>query len=754
MRRGLVFFLSFSAAVFLAVYLLPALWMPWLALGLGVCALPFLFWRGRRWVALGLVGMALAFLWFWGYRAFFFAPAEALDGRRTEIELHISDYPTALDYGGRLHGWVIQPGQAPVEALFYGPDEVMALEPGDTVVVTADCSLATQLYGEEVRYYTSKGTFLRAIARGDLFVTRAEGAPWWSLPARWGEALRGGIRAAFPGETGELVAAIVTGDRTGLSQGRYFDLARCGAAHMVAVSGMHVCFLIAFLTLFTGKNAKRRAAVCIPVVVVFALAVGASPSVLRASFVQLALLVAPLVRREPDRPTLISFTLFVLLLLNPFSAANIGLQLSFAAVVGIEILAPRLTARTDKWVPHREGRLWRMLGRVLRFFWTTLATTLGATLFTLPLSLFYFETLSFISPIANLLLLPAVSALFALGLLLGPLALLLPKLAGALGLLFSPLAHYVLGLSAAGAALPYSAVTLTDTYYPALVVGIYALVAIALFWRGQRRRLWVFLSAGAVMTLAAILFTSLAFQLSPLTVAVLDVGQGQSVALSSKGQTCLIDCGGNSLDDPGDIAADYLLDRGHKQLDLLVLTHFHDDHAGGLETLFRRLDVRAVAVPDTDEDSPGRALLMELARAEGCAVEFIREDSVRPLGEATLKLYAPLGDGGANEEGLSALVSLGEFDMLLTGDMNTVVEKRLVKYGALPDCEVLVAGHHGSRYASGDALLDAVEPEAVFISVGRNSYGHPAQETLERLSRKGALIYRTDRAGTITLRVG
>ena len=754
MRRGLVFFSAFCAATFLAVYLLPGAWLPWLALGGAVGGVLTLCWRRTRLAALALAGVSLALVWFWGYRAVFFSPAEALAGRRTEIVLKISDYPQPLDYGGRVHGWAIQPGCAPVDTLFYGGDEVLALTPGDTVEVTADCSLADRLYGEDVRYYTSKGTFLRAMQRGDLAAVSPQRAPWWSLPARWGNALATGIRTAFPGEVGGLAAAVVTGDRSGLDEGQYFDLARCGVAHTVAVSGMHVCFLVSLLTFFLGHHSRRRAAVCIPVVVLFALVTGASPSVLRAAFFQLAILLAPLFRREPDKPTLISGALFALLLLNPYSAANIGLQLSFAAVVGIELLTPRLNRRLSTLMPQGDSRGARVAAALLRFVWATLSATLGATLFTLPLSLFYFGTLSFLAPLANLLLLPAVSILFVAGLFLGLLALVLPGVAGILGQICAPVGWYILRLSSLGASLPYSAVTLTDIYYPALVAALYVLVLFALFWRCRPKRAGFFLGAGAVMALAAVVFTSLGFQSSPLLATVLDVGQGQSVVLASGGKTCLVDCGGNALDNAGDVAADYLLDRGCKRVDLLVLTHFHDDHANGLATLFRRLEIGAVAVPDTDEDSPCRELLLSLAGEAGCPVEFIRADTVKPLGRAKLTLYAPLGDGGANEEGLAVLASREDFDLLLTGDMNTVVEERLVKYGALPDCEVLVVGHHGSRYATGEALLRAAAPEAAIISVGRNSYGHPAAETLERLAQQGATVYRTDELGNITLRVG
>ena len=115
-----------------------------------------------------------------------------------------------------------------------------------------------------------------------------------------------------------------------------------------------------------------------------------------------------------------------------------------------------------------------------------------------------------------------------------------------------------------------------------------------------------------------------------------------------------------------------------------------------------------------------------------------------------MSLFAPLGDGGANEEGLSLLVTAGEFDALITGDMNQVVEARLAKKD-LPPVELLVAGHHGSASATSRTLLDRVKPETAVISVGNNSYGHPAQETLTRLDERGVAIYRTDRMGTVTL---
>ena len=139
------------------------------------------------------------------------------------------------------------------------------------------------------------------------------------------------------------------------------------------------------------------------------------------------------------------------------------------------------------------------------------------------------------------------------------------------------------------------------------------------------------------------------------------------------------------------------------------------------------------------------------AQAHGVELVYLTQDAHVTLGGASLRVYAPLGDGGANEEGLSVLCTAGAFDALITGDMNAAVERRLIKYGALPDLELLVAGHHGSKYATSEELLLATTPERAVLSVGYNTYGHPADETLERLAAAGCEIYRTDWMRTVRI---
>ena len=715
------------------------------------------FQIARRLAALCL-GAALAFGWAAGYAEIFRAPAEALAGAEQTLTGTVASYPRETSIGGRSLTVKLDGGLAAPDVLLYAGADWADLRPGDRITCTARLRSSDFLYGDETTYYTAKGIYLLAYCNDPPQAERAEAVPLRYWPALCAHALRGGISAAFGGEGAPLAAAVTLGDKSGLDEGLYTALTRSGLMHAAVVSGMHISFLAGMIVfLFRGS---RRAALCaVPILLFYALMAGGTPSALRAVIMQAVILAGPLLNREPDPPTALGLALLVLLLQNPFAAASVSLQLSFASVAGIQLVSARMIQALEGPVKRklRGGGLPR---RALRGGWrllvSNLSVTLGAMVFTAPLIALYFGKLVLVSPLTNLLCLWAVTVLLILALLAGTLGIFLPGAAAVLRPILLLPARWLAAVTGALARLPLACLSSEDRNVRIWLAAVYVLaLSVALARRRLRQTLLALGCAGALLALA-IGLNALSVRRADLAVAALDVGQGASTLILSGDSAVLADCGGSGTDSAGDIAADRLALLGRRTLDALVFTHLDADHFNGAERLFARLRVRRVYVPDVGSHQEELAALRALAEDAGAEVIPVSAVTVIPAGSASVTLYPPMGSGTSNEEGLFLLATAGDFDALVTGDADAFVEDLLVKYRPIPDIELLLVGHHGSAGSTGQGLLDALRPELAVISVGYNSYGHPAQPVLDRLRAAGAEVWRTDTDGsvTVTLRDG
>lgn len=739
-RKLATFSFSFSAAVLLLRYGFPAALLLPLAL---VCALLAALSSARRLrFALICAGLGAALVWGAAYDAVIRAPVEAMEGETVTLTVPVTDFPRETARGVSV---TVDIGPA-ARALVYLEPEMNALMPGDELTFTAVMRPSDVLRGEDSDAYTSKGIYLTAAPkRGMASYVRPDSVPWRYWPALWSRALSAAIASALPADVSSLVNAVVTGSRDALSDGFTTSLQRSGLAHAVAVSGMHISFLAGVIFTLSGRYKKRTAVLLLPALALFTLVLGCTPSVVRAAVMQSLFLLAPLFGRESDTPTNLSFALLLLLLQNPYAAASVSLQLSFTSVAGIVLFSGRMFRAGWEKLP------WKSF--FVKFVWASVTTTLGALAFTTPLLAYYFGTVSLIAPLSNLLSLWAVSLVFLGGLLAGVLTLLCPVLGTLAALLATPAARYLNWLIPVLARAPYASVALDGVAFAAWLVFAYGVVVLTLAWPGKGKRPIVPVCCILITLCVSLVLNGLLYRIGPLTVTVLDVGQGGSAVLRAGTRVALVDCGGAGSRNAGDIAADYLEGRGVATLDLLVLTHFHADHANGVMELLARMPVSVLAVPAVREEIPLRDEILACAEEKGTQIVTVSDDMTVSFDTAQLTLYAPLGAGEANEEGLSVLCAADSFSALFTGDMDESVEKRLVKYGALPTVDLLMAGHHGAKTSTSRLLLDVVTPELVTVSSGYNTYGHPNSDTLARIAEAGADLYRTDLQGNITITV-
>ncbi len=759
MRVLLLAACGYAAALLLAHYLLPDNLLLPAAIAALVLLLPAAFWRRRRAVCfLLLLSAAAGFLWYWGYARAFLSPAERFVGQQRTVLVRVCDFPEACDGYTRVAVRWSDADAPHARMLLYDYDEGMReLRPGDLVTVRAKLLSAGQRYGEDSDDYYAEGITLRAYRSGDYRVSGRAALWWLYAPKYLAREIRLQALQCFPAHVAPLMKALLTGDKREYYADDAVSTAMklAGFSHVVAVSGMHVAFLIKALGFFT-RSRRRTAILGVPLIVLFMAMIGFTPSVCRAGIMQAMLLAAPLLRRENDAPTSLAAAALTLLLINPMAIAGTAFQLSFAAMAGLILVSDRFYA----WLlPEREkpAKCRRALWALVRGVCGVLSAAVGAMVFTTPLAAWRFGFVPLYSILTNLLCLWSMSLAFMLGYPVCLLGLLRPAWGAAVGGVIAWLPRYTVFVVRLISRLPYAALLVGSAAVRWWMLSVFILFGAAYFFRGRGkvfRPLPPLLLSLAGLVLA--LWLGIPRLPGVIELAAVDVGQGQCfTALTDRG-TVVIDCGNIGAPvNAGDAAADYLISFGRERVDLLVLTHFHADHANGVVRLMHRVKVARLAYPTDCEQNDYMDQILALCAAEGVEVFPISVNTTVTVDGLELALFAPLGSDDVNEHGLLIRGDWGDFEFLVTGDAGADVERLLCAQTDLGDMELLVVGHHGSRYSTCDELLEDITPEIAFISVGANNeYGHPTEEVLLRLATHGVTVYRTDEDGTISLSLG
>lgn len=548
-----------------------------------------------------------------------------------------------------------------------------------------------------------------------------------------------------------LIFAVLFGDKSFLDDDVYTQFQTNGIAHVLAVSGLHVGLIYALLRKLIKRKDWLVSVFSVVFLFLYIILADYSVSVIRAAVMIVLQIIAFHSMKRYDMLSAACFTAMIMLFVNPYFIYDSGMQLSFLAVYSLAVIFPWCDDRLKRFCDKRKNERLYTVGSLL-----LPGIVLQAAM--MPLTAFHFLNFAplavFVNPIAIYiasLLLPAGLLCF----LVHPFKLLL---SGAAGVSYA-ISHALKFVSALadrllpGFSVPAPPLSMLLLYY-ALLFYFFSEMRHIMIRRGRSNTVAVgFIALALSCCVLPVLYgksmSPFPWKYNEYKAVFVDIGQGDCTHIRSQGVNVLIDGGGSYYKDiAGDSLKPYLLKNGVTHIDIAMVTHLDTDHSKGIADLSQQMRIDSIVFPESVRGS-------DVSSFNAGEIIYVKEGDVIRAGDAEFTvLSAGYVGSDPNEGSLVTLCSIGELDILLTGDAPVSVENRIVRDGFHDmHIEVLKAGHHGSSTSTGPMLLASISFDMAVISCGKNNrYGHPSAETISRLDASGIRIRRTDLEGAICIR--
>lgn len=555
-------------------------------------------------------------------------------------------------------------------------------------------------------------------------------------------------------QTAGLLRGLILADRSEIDFETKNDFINSGVIHILAVSGLHVGYvLIIFILIFGRLGIYPRSILTIIGLILFMLITGVPPSVFRATLMAIIIIIAFLSNRSTNIINSISIAAVIILIFNPSEIYNPGFQLSFAAVLSIALLYPSIQKSVYRLKLNK-----KWLEYILLFLGVSLSAQIG----TIPFTLSYFSKLSLIALLTNLIVIPAVGVIIGIAfitLLVGSFSYSIAIYFASANDLITKLMTDLIGYSGK---LSFSFLWVRNySLYDSL---IFYFVLILLFITLKRIDKYYFKIISVIIAVIGIVFLSRLddkklLSDDKLNVLMIDVGQGDSFLIKfPNGKTALIDAGeANPFIDNGERIIIPLLDYlGVDKIDYGFISHLDLDHYGGFVSLLYHNRIGEIFRPKPDSSDKSIRLEKYLDKLKIKRTSY-HLDSLK-LGNTILAIYNDASNTifdnlSSNDKSGFMKIIYGRTSFLFVGDAEIPAERYyLQKFKKEIDADVLKVGHHGSKTGSTEEFLNAVSPKIALVSAGiKNKFKHPSEIVLQRLKNLNSKIYRTDLLGAVLL---
>lgn len=559
--------------------------------------------------------------------------------------------------------------------------------------------------------------------------------------------IRDTINGTLTDEEGNLLLAILLGDKDKLSEDIQESFKTSNLSHMLAVSGAHVSYIILGLTYVLQNSIigkKNGKIVCIIFLLAFMAITNFTPSVTRACIMAILTLFSSIIYRKSDVYTNISVAALITLIFNPYSLLDLGFQLSYGGTIGIIIFIKRIQEKKSN-------------SKVINYIKQMALVSIYANIIIIPIMMYHFNTVSFTFIISNIMASPILGIIVITGFLFIITSITVKPLTRLIAIFIKPILSILIKISQICSKLPFSNI-LVVTPYMFNVISYYAIILYCIKSKKNNKCKII------ICLLIVLILINFIIYIFPqkLRIFFIDVGQGDStLIITPDKKTVLIDGGGSDSFDVGEkVLLPYLLDRRILKVDYVLISHFDTDHCGGILTIMEKVKVKNIIISEQAEHSENYERFKKLMIHKKIRlIEVKKGDKIKIGRYSEFKILFPtsrlLSENPLNNNSIVAQFNYNNFKMLFTGDIEKLAEQQILKTEkAEIRADILKVAHHGSKTSSIPEFIKAVRPKIALIGVGKNNtFGHPNQQTIKNLENIKCRIYRTDLQGEIIIKI-
>lgn len=559
--------------------------------------------------------------------------------------------------------------------------------------------------------------------------------------------IRDTINGTLTDEEGNLLLAILLGDKDKLSEDIQESFKTSNLSHMLAVSGAHVSYIILGLTYVLQNSIigkKNGKIVCIIFLLAFMAITNFTPSVTRACIMAILTLFSGIIYRKSDVYTNISVAALITLIFNPYGLLDLGFQLSYGGTIGIIIFIKRIQEKKSN-------------SKVINYIKQMALVSIYANIIIIPIMMYHFNTVSFTFIISNIMASPILGIIVITGFLFIITSITVKPLTRLIAIFIKPILSILIKISQICSKLPFSNI-LVVTPYMFNVISYYAIILYCIKSKKNNKCKII------ICLLIVLILINFIIYIFPqkLRIFFIDVGQGDStLIITPDKKTVLIDGGGSDSFDVGEkVLLPYLLDRRILKVDYVLISHFDTDHCGGILTIMEKVKVKNIIISEQAEHSENYERFKKLMIHKKIRlIEVKKGDKIKIGRYSEFKILFPtsrlLSENPLNNNSIVAQFNYNNFKMLFTGDIEKLAEQQILKAEkAEIRADILKVAHHGSKTSSIPEFIKAVKPKIALIGVGKNNtFGHPNQQTIKNLENIKCRIYRTDLQGEIIIRI-